>query len=293
MTKSSTSVPVLRCIITAFLFLRGNLAYIYGAGALYILVRLLSLTLVVNAPASSVPAVLGALLGLVLIPLKVMLYAAYLRRALGLPASGVFGLRLGEDEGRLFVTTFAIFAITGFIILIGALFGAFAISAVVASVVDPAIIETEPASAFARSGLAGQIAVFATAAGLAALMIYTLARFSPAFAAAIAQKRVVVFEAAVWSKGQGWRMALAMIGAALPFYLVLAPGMIQYFHLVLSSSVFAQGGTAPSAGAMTLDLKPLFWFFVLSTLLWPAINGAQSSLFAIFYKGLRASREAE
>ncbi len=291
MADSTTSVPVLRCIIMAFVFLRRNLAYVYAVGAFYTVAAVLSFAFPVYAPDSTIMAALGAFLGLVLIPLKVMLYAAYLRRALGLPAKGFLDLRLGADEGRLFITMFAVFAITGFIVFVYALFGAFAVSAIVASVVDPAIIETEPASAFARSGLAGQMALFVAAAGLVALLLYTLARFSPAFAAAIVQKRVVIFEAAAWSKGQGWRMALAIAGASLPFYLVLAPGMLQYFHLVLQSTFVAEGGLLAANKAAELDLKPLFWFIALSALLWPAIAAVNSNLYAVFYRGLRASLE--
>ena len=292
MADSSTSVPVLRCIITAFVFLRRNLAYVYVTGAIYIITALLSFAFSVYAPDASMLAAFGALLGLALIPLKVMLYAAYLRRALGLPASGVLDLRLGADEGRLFLTMFAVFTITGFIVFLYALFGAFWVSAVVASIVDPAIVETEPASAFAQSGMAGQAALVLAASGLVALLLYTLARFAPAFAAAIAEKRVVVFEAAALSKGQGWRMVLAMVGASLPFYLILAPGTIQYFHLVLNATIQAQSGSASGPAAMALDLKPLSWYFALSALLWPAMAAINSSLYAVFYRGLLAARQA-
>ncbi len=289
MTENSDQVPVLRCVISAFVFLRRNLAWFYWVGGIYVLVNLTSTWVSLFYPTSPGLAGIGSLLGIALIPLVVMLFAAYLRRGLGMASGGLLGLQLGVDELRLFLTMFAVGAVTAFIIFLGAMVGVFALSAVVGSVVDPAIIEAEPASAFAHAGATGMIAAVFLGVGVAALGLYTLARFSPAYAAVIAEGRVVVFEAAVWSKGQGWRMALAIILTSLPFYLLLAPGMVQYAQLVLAS--IPAGEEAQSLSTIEIDMRPLLWFFILSALVWPASNGTISGLYVTFYRGLRANKD--
>ncbi len=287
MTEPTDRVPVLRCVISAFVFLRRNLAYIYGLGAFYIAANVISTWIVAYYPNSPALSALGTVLSIALIPLVVMLFAAYLRRGLGKTPDSVMIMQLGADELRLFLTMFAVGAITAFIVFLGIMAAFFAVSAVVTSVVDPAVIEAEPTSAFALSGAAGMIATVLAGLGVGALGLYTLARFSPAYPAVIAEGRVVVFEAANWSKGQGWRMALAIILTSLPFYLLLAPGMIQYMQLVMANlpGMTEAGGATPAS----FDLKPLLWFFILNALVWPASNGAISGLYVTLYRGLRAN----
>ena len=284
MAESTHPVPVLRCVFTAFAFLRRNLLWLYGVGSLYILINIASFWLSRFFAPGSAPFSFGALLSLLIIPVMVVLFAAYLRRALGMGGPGLAGVRLGADEWRLLVTLIAISGIIAFIVFIAFMFSMFAITALVASTVDPAIIETEPASAFARSGLVGQAAAVLASVGLGALLLYAQARFAPAFAAVIAQKRIVIFEAAAWSKGQGWRMVLATLLVSAPFYLISAPGMVQYVHLVLTH--MPADGTLQSAMDARLDLRPLFWFFILMAFIWPANIGAISRLYAFFYQGL-------
>jgi hypothetical protein len=289
MAEQSDQVPVLRCVVSAFLFLRRNLVYLYGIGALYVVANITSTWLSLFRPDAPMMQGLGAILSIILIPLVVMLFAAFLRRGLGMDGQKGSGLQLGTDELRLFLTMFAVGAVSVFIIFLGVLAGLFMVSAVVASVVDPAIIEAEPASAFAHAGTAGIMAAIVAALGVGALGLYTLARFSPAYPAVIAERRVVVFEAAVWSKGQGWRMALAILLTSLPFYLILAPGMIQYAHYILAH--LPSGGAGEVVVPEGFDLKPFFWFFALSALIWPASNGAISGLYVTFYRGLRANED--
>ncbi len=288
MTNPNEHVPVMQCVVSAFVFLKRNLAWIYKIGGVYLFTSIASTWLIVFYPQMPALNGLGAMLSLALIPLVVMLFAAYLRKGLGINSSGFMGLQFGTDELRLFLTMFAIGAITAFIIFLGAMAGVFALSAVVATVVDPAILEAEPTSAFANAGATGFIAAVLAGLGVAALGLYTLARFSPAYPAVIAEGRVVIFEAANWSKGQGWRMALAMALISTPFLLLLAPGMFQYVRF------FWENMPAPGTGAVTIsqpDLKPLLWFYVLSAILWPAANGIRSGLYVTFYRGLRASKK--
>lgn len=288
MTEPSDQVPVLRCVISAFVFLRRNLAYIYGLGVFYIAGNIISTWVMLYHPDSPALSALGTVLSIALIPLVVMLFASYLRRGLGKTSGTGIDLQLGADELRLFLTMFAVGLVTAFIIFLGVMVAFFAVSAVVTSVVDPAVIEAEPTSAFALSGVAGMIAAVVAGLGVGALGLYTLARFSPAYPAVIAEGRVVVFEAANWSKGQGWRMALAIVLTSAPFYLLLAPGMVQYMQLVIANlPAVTEAETALPA---TFDLKPLLWFFVLSALIWPASNGAVSGLYVTLYRGLRASK---
>ncbi len=289
MTDKKGQVPVLRCVVSAFVFLRRNIAFLYVTGSLFILANIISAWLSLYFPAASSVGTLSALLSLALIPLMVVLFAAYLRRGLGMPSGGMMGLQFGADEARLFLTMFAVAAITTFIVFLGTLVAIFGLSAVIASTVDPAIIETEPASVFAHSGAIGIAAVTFFGAAVAALGLYTIARFTPAYPAVIAEGRVVVFEAASWSKGQGWRMALALVLTALPFYLLLAPGMVQYAKIIFAS--YPADGGLENALISTADLRPLLWFFMLSAMLWPAINGAISGLYVTFYRGLRASQD--
>ncbi len=288
MTKQSDQVPVLRCVISAYVFLRRNFLFLYVLGGFYIAVNLASTWLTLFSP--NTPGVEGLRMALsfALIPLVVMIFAAYLRRGLGQPAGGFMGLRFGADELRLSLTMFAVGAVSVFILFIGAMAAIFALSAVVSSVVDPAVIEAEPTSAFAHAGTTGVIAAIIAGGAVALLGIYTLARFSPAYPAAIAEERVVVFEAAAWSKGQGWRMVLAIILTSLPFYLLLMPGIIQYAQFVFAH---LPGSEAEAALPADLNMRPLLWFFVLSAIVWPASNGIVSGLYVTFYRGLRASKD--
>jgi hypothetical protein len=288
MTEPSNQVPVLRCVISAFVFLRRNLAYIYWLGAFYIAANIISTWIMLYHPGSPALSALGTVLSIALIPLVVMLFASYLRRGLGQASRGGIDLQLGADELRLFLTMFAVGAVTVFIIFLGTMAAFFAVSAVISSVVDPAVIEAEPTSAFALSGAAGMVAAVVAGLGVGALGLYTLARFSPAYPAVIAEGRVVVFEAANWSKGQGWRMVLAIVLTSAPFYLLLAPGMVQYMQLVIAN--LPSIAEAEAAIPATFDLKPLLWFFVLNALVWPASNGAISGLYVTFYRGLRANK---
>jgi hypothetical protein len=290
MVDNSAQVPVLRCVISAYVFLRRNLVWLYSAAAIYLVLSLLRIWLaLVYTKAESLTA-LAPLLGIILIPVMVMVSAAYLRKGLGMATPGMMGLQVGADEMRLFLSMFAVGGITAFILFIGTLAGLFALSAVITSVVDPAIIEAEPASAFAHAGATGLIAAIVVGIGLFALGIYTLARFSPAYPAVIAEGRVVVFEAANWSKGQGWRMALAITLTSLPFYLILLPGMVQHVQFVMAN--MPSMGAAPDTTIEVGKALPssLLWYFIALALLWPARAGALNGLYVTFYRGLKANQ---
>jgi hypothetical protein len=288
MVDDSAQVPVLRCVISAYVFLRRNLAWLYSVAALYLVLSLLRIWFgLVYTKAESLTA-LTPLLGIILIPVMVMVSAAYLRKGLGMATPGMMGLQVGADEMRLFLSMFAIGAITAFILFIGTLAGLFTLSAVVSSVVDPAIIEAEPTSALAHSGIAGLMTAILVGIGVFALGLYTLARFSPAYPAVIAEGRVVVFEAANWSKGQGWRMTLAVALTSLPFYLILLPGLIQYSQYMYANIPVSSSGEVVLPADFTL--KPFVWFFALKALFWPAMTGVLNGLYVTFYRGLKATQ---
>ncbi len=280
-------VPVLRCVLYALLFLRRNIVYVYTLGVFYIglqLFSVLTISLPGFGPSLSFMASLAAM------GLGVMIMAAFLRRALNRPKAGPLGLQFGGDEGRLFIVMVAVNLIIGFIVFLGAMAALFAVSAVVSASVDPAILETEPAAAFSQGGPAVTIAFIAAGIGLFLLWLYAIARFALAYVATIARQRVMIFEAAVLTKGEGWRIAAAFLLLGLPFLLLVLPAAYFEFQHIMALGAFDKGADPL---ALIGQLNPFSAYFLMRVALWPAFSAAFAGMYAVLYQGLSPTQDKE
>jgi len=167
----------------------------------------------------------------------------------------------------------------------------FVISPILASGIDPALLEEKPELIFSQNGgkvwlMLGMAAVF-----IWLVMFYLFSRFAPAFPAAIVDKSIYVFEAAAWTKGQGLRIAFASLIAFAPVYVFLAPELIMRISVMPDIMAASSNGenVAAFSGEISAKLRSGFHWQLLSILLAPALNAIKVGLFTTFLRGLRSS----
>jgi hypothetical protein len=211
--------------------------------------------------------------------------AALFRLALGSPEKGAIGLSLGADEMRLFAVYLLIGLVSAVVLLVVSLLLVIAMSAVLAAGIDPELLKEDPNLAIVQSGpqllrmmIGGGVFVYA-------ILFYLLARFAPAFPAAIGEQKVRIFEAAAWTKGQGLRIVAAMLITLLPFFVASLPAMwitLDQMGPVMEAYIANPDAEPPTA----LITIPLHWR-LLPILVAPALSAVRAGLFSTIYRGLR------
>lgn len=291
MTPATENVPVRQCVITAWSFFSNNIKNCYAYGLPFIVTAAVGSWISLFVDVNSALASLAPVLYIMSLIFFVMMQGATYRLALDLPSVGLGGLRLGEDEFRLVVVTIAVFLIAAFVAMVVAILLMFLVSPILASGIDPALLEENPELVFTQNGSKVWLMLGLAASFIWLVMFYLFSRFAPAFPAAIAEKNIYVFEAAAWTKGQGLRIAFASLIAFAPVYVFLAPELIM--RISVMPDIIAANNNGENVTAFTDEisakLRSGFHWQVLSILLAPALNAIRVGLFTTFLRGLRPS----
>lgn len=224
---SPSPVPVLRSVFAAYAFFLVHWRKILIAAIPYTAAYAAQLALMPTTAAGNEPSALGlvaSLLSLATVVASVALSAASLRLAVRGEMTGWLGLQLGREELRLF----AVYLLTGFLVVIvfilvflfwGTLFGTVTMGALERAGIDPEASGFDVAGATQYMGTSDWVVVIA--AGIAGLAIVTWlsARLVLALPATIATGRIQVMKAWPLSDRNGWRIAAALLLAGLPLTL--------------------------------------------------------------------------
>lgn len=290
--RGPENVPVLQVVAAAWQFLLRNLVSQYVYGAPFIV-------------ASGAMAWVGAYvpidnpaygLSLPLFAFSIMFFwimsAAQYRLALGLPEKGLAGLDFGLDELRLFVTVILVSLVAYIVASVVAIFVWLGISGIMVAGVDPETLPKDPnavLSYFIEHGGTRFYASMAIGAFMVwAVLLYLLSRFVPAFPASIAEKRVIVFEASNWTKGEGVRIALASVIVVLPLYVLMLPDIVGGLHSLMDTMTTASGKTPQEMSAISQAAsRERFGWEILTIMLVPALNAVRAGLYVTLYRGLR------
>lgn len=294
--RGPENVPVLQVVIAAWQFLVRNLRSHFVYGAPFVLASAVMAWVDAYVP-------LGNPTAMLFLPAMVlswmffwMMCAAQYRLALGHEERGIWGLDFSPDEFHLFITSMLVWLVA--LIVAGAvgLLASFFISGVLMSGIDPNDIPSgfaDQLQFFLQHDKARFFTTMALMAGVVwAVMLYLFSRFAPAFPASIAEKRIIVFEASNWTKGEGIRIAIASIIAFLPVYVLLLPDMVGGMNGMVNAVVHSAGKSPEEISAMTQKAaQGRFGWQILTILLVPALNAVRAGLYVALYRGLRPQED--
>lgn len=254
-------VPVIECIQASVQFWRATVNEALGPA---VLPAAAAVVFAVGA-ASGLPAMLLGFAGLLIA--QSMYTAALLRRALGMDTK--LRLQLGDDERRLIVANLGVGAIAFVIAFAGAVTvgvvvfvidGSAIMAAQEAGGADVSITDEDMSPAGAAAVTFGMLAVMAA-------LLYTMVRLALFAPATIAERRIVVWEAWPWTRGNAWGVFASV------FLLVVSVLLITTMIEALISPVF---------GSLILVLKfAMAW--INAVLAGVLVQG----LTAYLYRGLR------
>ncbi len=283
-------VPVLRSVFAAYAFFLVHWRKILIAAIPYTAAYAAHLALMPMTAASSEPSALDlvvALLSLATVVASVALSAASLRLAVRGEMPGWLGLQLGREELRLF----AVYLLTGFLVLIvfvlvflfwGTLFGTVTMGALERAGIDPEASGFDVAGAAQYMGASDWAGV--VAAGLAGLAIVTWlsARLVLALPATIASRRIQVMKAWPLSDGNGWRIAAALLLAGLPLTLCEA-ALYEILSTVLGHRLIDVSASIPPEMSGTPGLARVreygLWFGLFAGLNYLVMSGLYAYLY--------------
>ncbi len=285
MTPTTNNVPVAQCVVAAWGFFSRNLVQVYQFGLPYVFTYAIGMACVQFSAPESGLAVLGSFLIVGSWFLYFAMDAALFRLALGQPLAGPLGLQLGADEARLFGTSLLVAMVAVIAAAVAMVIAMLAINSILLIGLDPELVKQNPEAVFEQAGSKFWILLAIAAIFVGAILLYLQARFAPAFAAAIGEKSIQIFEAAAWTKGQGWRIALAFLVAIAPLYLVLSPSlMIAAKQMMVLAKAIIENPSTPTR----IDPADVaFHWQLLPVLMAPAINAVRAGLFTTVYRGLR------
>lgn len=296
--RGRETVPVVQVIFAAWQFFLSNVKSLYIYGAPFILTS--GAMAWVNAFVSlKNPAAMLVMPFMVLSWMFFwMMSAAQYRLALGLPEKGLAGLDFGYDEFRLFATSMLVWLVALIVAVAVAvgLLASFFISGILMSGIDPNDIPAGFADQLQFFLQHDKARFFTTLALLAVvvwvMMLYLFSRFAPAFPASIAEKRVIVFEASNWTKGEGIRIAIAFVLAILPIYVLKLPDIWGGLQIMKQTMILAADKTPAEINALSqAATQSRFGWQILTVLLVPALNALRVGLYVALYRGLRPLEE--
>lgn len=222
-------------------------------------------------------AVLARVAWLVPLSLAVsaMLWTAVMRGVLT-PEAGGFGyLRLGKDEGRVFVVTFVLFLLGGLyaltaMILVGALAGV---------------------AGAANAGL-GVLVGLAAILGAAALAVWLAVRLSLAVPITFAEKRIALFDSFALTRGRFWPLlGMAIIVVVMALIISLLASIVILPLQLLSGLQWGGFGAEPDWEAFraVMDVRNP-WVIanaLAEAVVYALIVGVVYAPFAAVYRGLK------
>lgn len=220
-----------------------------------------------------------ALIGLFASMAAVVAYRASLFRfALREEFPGPVGLQFGNDEGRLIGIAALYFLFLMLVFLSAFIPMMVVVMGIAGATGDVAAVEaaTEAGDAEAILAAMGPSASVAYAIGLAlvaGLMLFVWTRLALSAPATIAEQKIVFLKSWPWTKGQFWRLILAIVLAALP-------GLAGEWLLA------AAAGAATAAGIPVLGVVLSFVGLFVGAL----VGGMMGAgVLAFLYRGLRPS----
>lgn len=266
-------LPILECVREGFAFLGRDwrlIAPVALIGAVFLTPLEVWAETAVRAQDLGTASLLSILGALVQIPVL----AAYYRRAV---SRGVepLAMRLGADERNLAGVTlsvgfvFMIVTIVGFIVLLLAL-GALMVGAGI----QPDTLEgLAPADAGRKViealGTDGNIAFIAIASALLALFLWLAARLALAYAATVAENRMMIFSTWAWTKGNASSIVACLL------LTVIVPSLLL--------------GAVLGDAASRVPGSPVHWLvtYVSGAAALFFIQAPYAGLTAYLYRGLR------
>ena len=203
--------------------------------------------------------------------------------------SGIFGLKFSNEEWSLLGASallWLLIVITYFIafLFLGLMFGIFFAS----SGVDTTALENDPTlmadAMIAFLGTSGGF-IFIGLAGLVILgLLWIYARLILYGVASVDQKTVAVFSTYEWTRGNGWRIILSILGL-LPLYL---GGLLVYGVTMNALGIPLTATIAPDVTAPVSSTSFLILGFVTTLAYIPVIIAAHG-LSIFLYQGFKPS----
>jgi hypothetical protein len=267
MAGGDGKAPVFEIVRAGIAFARSNFAIYLPAAAGVAVATALGRAL---TKVSAIPEAVSVVLAFAALLAELSFATFILRLAIHQDRSGLAGLKLGPDEGRVLVVilaTFAIGILAGFV-------GLFVLSSAVTIAAQQSGVDLQTISGdrealekVIAAQFAGQAAplLWLVVAALFLAVAWIGARLSVAPAATVGERRVLILTTFPWTRGNAFRI----IAALAPFQLLsLAP--------VLASGLL----TGP---VLTVFLGMLALNFVQLAFITPAMLGATAYL----YRGFR------
>ena len=264
-------VPVLECFRAAWAFLFQNWQLFVPTAAVVGTVTGFAL-LIGGGGTAPGPALLSMLPPLVA---GVMFTAAILRKAVRNEFTGPAGLGFGQDEMRLLgVLGSIVLLIFPVVFLALMVFSVYIVGRLGLTEQELEALSADP-EALAKAmtdalGPTGILAMYGLFFAGVALLVYVLAKLFMVNAATIGEKKIVFFQTWAWSKGNTYRIILAMLLTALP-----AAGV----NLLLQILVASTGAGANLIVAVVVN--------AIAGFVAAMVNIPQIALGAHLYKGLR------
>ncbi len=240
---NTTPVPILHSVAAAYAFLISHWQRALIAAVPYTLLYVAQLFLLANLEASATESVAWMSLSLALSVLTLIaslaLSASMLRMAVKGDYSGTFGLKVGPDEWRLFLVSVLVLALTILVFVMVFMFWAVFFSLIASGAleragIDPADSGFDLAQATGYMTLADWGVVVVTGALGGFMLAWLTARLVLAYPATIANGKLLVLSVWPLSNGQAWRIALALILAAVPL-VVLEIGLYELVSILLQT----------------------------------------------------------
>ncbi|SDM02372.1 hypothetical protein [Maricaulis salignorans] len=294
-TPPAAPVPILRSVLAAYAFLISHWQRALIAAAPYTLAYAAQLVLmqaIGGATGNPVLAMGMFLLSLVTVVASLALSAACLRMAVLGDYSGWHSLKAGADEGRIFIVSLLVAALTLLVFIMAFMFWAVVLGSIAAGAmsragIDPEAEGLELVDAMAYLGAADWVVAGVVGLAAAALLVWLSARLALALPATIANRKIMVLSAWSLSGGNAARIAAALLLTGLPL-LVLELGlyelicaMLGFRPLYLAVPVGSEQINAPALAAAEEYLR---WNGLMAFINVPVFSG----LYAYIYRNRTA-----
>ena len=288
-----TPIPVLQSVAAAYAFAYSHGRKMLIAALPYTIASVLMVALPVFGETF---LFLGPLLWLVGTVASLALSAAALRMAVLGDYEGWHGLKLGADEGRILLVNLLVPALT---LVVGAMvvmswlvvFSSIAAASLARAGVDPENFEAELMDVASYLGTADWVVVVGAGIVAAAIMVWLTARLALSFPATIERKKVQVLSVWGLSKGNAWRIALAIILTSTPLILIEA-ALYEVLATIFDSrflySEFVLGPDGAVSPVQSRLMETMNWISLMAFVNVPVVSG----LYAYIYRRL-ASEEAQ
>ena len=285
-----TAVPILRSVLAAYAFFIAHWRPILIAGLPYTAAYTLYLFMIQGIASGTLDegyapvAMLVSIAGMVA---SVSLSAAALRMAVRGDFSGWLGLKLGQDEFRIFIVSLLVTLLTVIVFVLvflfwGTVFGTIAGMALERAGLDPEEAGFDLLEAVSYMGMVDWIAVVALGIGGMAIVTWLSARLVLSLPATMAQQGIRVMKVWPLSDKSGWQIAAALILAGLPVTLIeiglyeAVSGLIGHRILDVTHLLGEQNASAPGMVRMR---EYSLWLGLFSAINIPVFSGLYAYLY--------------